>query len=84
MPTPLIYRGLLYVLDNYGIFDAPGQVKPAELIERIGTLNPTGATRIAATQVGPADAGHTLKTLAEKYGGAYAEVGDGASAQRNP
>ncbi len=22
MPTPLIYRGLLYVLDNYGIFDA--------------------------------------------------------------
>ena len=22
MPTPLIYRGILYVLDNYGIFDA--------------------------------------------------------------
>ncbi len=31
MPTPLIYRGLLYVLDNYGIFDAYNVRSGAEL-----------------------------------------------------
>jgi len=73
---------LLWIVSDGVAGDGAGQVGSKELVDRIATLNPRGDTRIAATQIGAPDAGSTLKTLAEKYGGAYVVVGEGASAQR--
>lgn len=75
---------LLWIVSDGLAGDGIGHVSSKEILERIATLNPDGAIRIAATQVGSPDAAATLKALAEKYGGAYVVSGDGTSASRNP
>lgn len=75
---------LLWIVSDGLAGDGIGHVSSKEILERIAALNPDGAIRIAATQVGSPDAAATLKTLAEKYGGAYVVTGDGTSASRVP
>ena len=75
---------LLWVVSDAIVTDEPGHVSSKEILDRIAALNPQGSIRIAATQIGSPDAGSTLRTLAEKYGGAFISIGDPTSASIAP
>jgi hypothetical protein len=70
---------LLWIVSDGLAGEGAGQVPPKEIMARAAELNPKGQTRIAATQVGPADAAGTLKALAQQHGGIYGET-DGPAA----
>ncbi|MEX2215676.1 MAG: hypothetical protein WD768_16310 [Phycisphaeraceae bacterium] len=73
---------LLWIVTDGIAGDKPGQVKPAEFIKRVQTLNKNNKVHVAGTQIGANDPANTLKILSEQFGGRFENLSQAETSSR--